>query len=206
MAPSAKILDETLGLRERKKLATTRSLTSTARRLAAERGIDRFTIEDLADEAGISRRTFFNYFSSKEEALLGVHHKSKVTAAAQEVFLTDGPTGHLLQDLLTVVAAGFDDPQPDPKELRNLKAALQQSPRLLELHLRKHIERSSEIKALIAQREGLAPDHPSCILAANLLSAILQSSSEIFLAEGNTSPFDEIVSARLKDAPRLFAK
>jgi AcrR family transcriptional regulator len=58
------------GLRERKKAATRRALHGAAVRLAIEQGADRVTVEAIADEAGVSRRTFSNYFGSKEEALM----------------------------------------------------------------------------------------------------------------------------------------
>lgn len=58
------------GLRERKKAATRRALHDAAVRLAMEHGADRVTVEAIADEAGVSRRTFSNYFGSKEEALM----------------------------------------------------------------------------------------------------------------------------------------
>lgn len=58
------------GLRERKKAATRQALHAAAMRLAIEHGFDRVTVEAVADEAGVSRRTFSNYFGSKEEALL----------------------------------------------------------------------------------------------------------------------------------------
>jgi AcrR family transcriptional regulator len=58
------------GLRERKKAATRQALHDAAMRLATEHGLDRITVEAIADEAGVSRRTFSNYFGSKEEALM----------------------------------------------------------------------------------------------------------------------------------------
>ena len=57
------------GLRERKKLAVRRALGSAAIGLAVERGPENVTIEDITAEAGVSRRTFGNYFSSKYEAI-----------------------------------------------------------------------------------------------------------------------------------------
>jgi len=58
------------GLRERKKAATRQALHQAAVQLATEHGLDRITVEAIADEAGVSRRTFSNYFGSKEEALM----------------------------------------------------------------------------------------------------------------------------------------
>ncbi|MEH1163965.1 TetR family transcriptional regulator [Micromonospora sp. CPCC 205539] len=62
-------MDETTGLRERKKAATRLALHEAALRLAADHGPDSVTVEAIADAANVSRRTFSNYFSNKEEAL-----------------------------------------------------------------------------------------------------------------------------------------
>ena len=59
-----------LGLRERKKVAARQALHEAALRLATERGLDHVTTEAIADAAGLSRRTFSNYFTGKEEAIL----------------------------------------------------------------------------------------------------------------------------------------
>ncbi len=70
------------GLRERKKLAVRRALSSAAIRLALERGLENVTIEDITAEADVSVRTFGNYFSSKYEAIcaLGADRARRIGA------------------------------------------------------------------------------------------------------------------------------
>jgi AcrR family transcriptional regulator len=62
-----------VGLRERKKLATRGALSWAAVRLIVERGYEHVLVEDIAAEAGVSPRTFNNYFSSKAEAVAARH-------------------------------------------------------------------------------------------------------------------------------------
>lgn len=57
------------GLRERKKLDTRRALSDAALSLAFERGLENVTREDIANLAGVSLRTFTNYFAGKYDAL-----------------------------------------------------------------------------------------------------------------------------------------
>lgn len=58
------------GLRERKKAMTRAAISDVATRLFIDRGFDAVTIADIADAAGVSAKTVFNYFGSKEELFL----------------------------------------------------------------------------------------------------------------------------------------
>lgn len=73
-----------LDRRTRKKIETYRALASAARELTLDRGLDMVTVEEIADAAGVSPRTFFNYFSCKEEAIVGAE-PALLDALADEV-------------------------------------------------------------------------------------------------------------------------
>ncbi|WP_166741778.1 TetR/AcrR family transcriptional regulator [Cumulibacter soli] len=83
MAPDA---DVATSLRERKKLETRRSIHRAALELAIARGPNRVTIDDIAESVGISPRTFFNYFATKEQAFVGLGPDlaAEVSAALHE--------------------------------------------------------------------------------------------------------------------------
>jgi AcrR family transcriptional regulator len=93
-----------LGLRERKKAATRQALHEAAVRLAIEHGTERITVEAIADEVGVSRRTFSNYFANKEEALL----YGDTMRMREMIGLVHGrPAGETAWTALTAAAAGF---------------------------------------------------------------------------------------------------
>ena len=59
------------GLRERKRLATRRAIQVAVLDLVTELGLEAVTVEMISRRADVSPRTFFNYFTSKEEAVIG---------------------------------------------------------------------------------------------------------------------------------------
>ncbi|SDW38715.1 DNA-binding transcriptional regulator, AcrR family [Amycolatopsis xylanica] len=92
------------GLRERKKVATRQALSWAALNLALERGLENVRVEDIAATAGVSERTFRNYFSSKYEALTARHFDRMVEAAAA---LLERPAGEPLWDSIEHVLAAI---------------------------------------------------------------------------------------------------
>jgi AcrR family transcriptional regulator len=69
-------------LRERKKAATRRAISEAAFELVASHSLSGVTVEAISDKAGVSPRTFWSYFSSKEEAVVG-HDPHRPEALAQ---------------------------------------------------------------------------------------------------------------------------
>lgn len=71
------------GLRERKKQATRRALQRIALELVASQGLEQVTVEQIADAADVSARTFFNYFATKEDALVATDPDAVLQIRAQ---------------------------------------------------------------------------------------------------------------------------
>jgi AcrR family transcriptional regulator len=71
MADGALVERDRGGLRARKKRATRQALHDAALRLTLERGPEHLTVEEISAAAGVSPRTFFNYFPGKEQAIIG---------------------------------------------------------------------------------------------------------------------------------------
>lgn len=98
--------DSADSLREQRKRETSRSLTETARTLTTERGFAGFTIEELCAEVGVSRRTFFNYFESKENAVFGFAVIDSRQEQLEAAFCAQD--GDLLDDFIELTVRRFD--------------------------------------------------------------------------------------------------
>jgi len=110
------------GLREQKRIATKRALQVALLRLSLERGFDNVTVEEVAQAAQVSPRTFFNYFASKEEAVSVPHDQHELTAA--ELARYEEGVGDPLTDFV-VLMAGRTAGQED-FELHRLRRELMQ--------------------------------------------------------------------------------
>ena len=70
--PWATLRDMTEGLRARARLAMRTEIAETAFALFLARGFEQTTVDEIAEAAGLSRRSFFRYFPTKEDAVLGL--------------------------------------------------------------------------------------------------------------------------------------
>ncbi len=77
-------------MRDRMKRETSRAIARSAQDLVASKGLAGVTVEHIANDAGVSVRTFFNYYSCKEEAVVGIPEEVIAGIAEQ---LRDRPPG-----------------------------------------------------------------------------------------------------------------
>lgn len=165
-----------MGLRERKKAATRRALREAAVRLTLEHGLENVTVEEVAAEVGVSTRTFFNYFGTKEEALLGELPGTVDEAAARE-FASGGPTGDFTDDLVGLLIAFLldtDDLPAQLEEMRLRKRLMDREPQLLPGVLARFHDMEQVVAGAIAERLGEPPESDRPQLAAVTAMAVMR--------------------------------
>ena len=99
------------GIREQKRRETLQRIRDAAARLVDTHGYDNVTVDDICHTAGISRRTFFNYVDSKDEAILGSFPFTFTAEALDHI--RDTPSENVLELVIRsiVVEPGkFDGP------------------------------------------------------------------------------------------------
>lgn len=136
---------------------TRRTLEAATIELALEAGLENVTVEQIAERAVVSPRTFFNYFSSKEDALLGL------SPDRWEADLLSGfprrPSGAgVYVDLREFLIAHFQERVVADELLEKRIAALSSSPELMKRHLNQMtvlLEKLTLLTARLLATEGM---------------------------------------------------
>ena len=172
------------GLRERKKQETKQALSWAALRLAVDRGLSNVLVEDIAAEAGVSPRTYNNYFSSKAEAITWRHlNRARRTAD----LLRERPSAEPLWDSITgavVAQAGGGRASPEPEWIAGVRLMLSE-PELQGEFLKASVAAERECAAAIAERTGTDPgrDMYPWLVAAAVSAAIRVANEQWLRAE-----------------------
>jgi AcrR family transcriptional regulator len=112
-------------LRERRRSETWGAIHEAAATLALERGLEDATVEAIAESAGISPRTFFNYFATKDDAVLGMRQPELDPVLVDKLNLEHDVLDQLSRLLLAVYRSSFAGP-----DLARRHRLITQNPRL----------------------------------------------------------------------------
>jgi AcrR family transcriptional regulator len=144
------------GLRERKRRATRRAILVAAIEVVRERGFEAATIDEISRIADVSPRTFFNYFSSKEEAIVG----DGPTLPDDEVldaFVTS--SGPLLDDLIEIFASSATMAVNDQELILLRRSIMKDNVELSARRFARLHEFESDVISLIERRLQLEAPH-----------------------------------------------
>jgi AcrR family transcriptional regulator len=180
------------GLRERKKLATREALAQAALRLAIEHGLENVRVEDITAAVNVSRRTFTNYFSSKEEAIASVNteRSARIVDALRERPADEA----LAESLAEVFAEQYAEASAlDRQDIQRIELVTS-SPALRGEYLKTLVEAELPLAEVIAERTGtdISRDLFPRVLAAAAYSAVRAAVGYWRVTQG-TEPLPSLV-------------
>jgi len=197
LADTAPAAEPRTSLRERKKLATRRSLRRHALDLVAQRGFVHVTVEDIAEAADVSPRTFFNYFPSKEAALFGADPER--VAALREGVLRAAPGEPALDALRQVLVAEARKVTSelgelgDPQDMLRRMKVVRADPHLRAAQSAHMANIESALAEALAERlsKDSARD-PYPALLASVAGAVIRATTVFWASTGGAEPLDQL--------------
>jgi AcrR family transcriptional regulator len=181
----------TTGLRERKKLATRLALHEAALRLVAEHGLDGVSVDAIAERADVSPRTFFNYFPSKDDAVLGLDPGSvdSMVAAFAERPADESPVQALRAVAREQAAEMAEETELWPLRLR----VIESHPALLGRLAASFGQSERAMAQAIARRVGTGTDELYPLLLAGVSAAAMRSALHRWFALDFTTSLPDLV-------------
>lgn len=162
-------------VRNARGLATARRIEAAAVRLAAEHGLDGLTVDAICTEAGISQRTFFHHYPTKEDALLGLdlpvldEHRVRAYLSDPGIGVLSGAVG-----LVRLPPVQAEDAELLPIRMRLISS----SPALMRRQSERLLPLLNEVRGFVLTRLRGAgagtsgPDEATLELQAELVTAI----------------------------------
>lgn len=182
------------GLRERKKRATRIAMHRAALELVAADGLSAVTAERIAQRAGVSTRTFFNHWATKEAAILGIHAEERetVTEGLREALAAGTPPREAVRSVLRRALASV----PADAELRALKKqVMAQESRLQSISTGNVVETQIGMVDVLEQALTGPDARDRAIIAIQLGFALTRSAFAIAMRSGTdlVPAFDRVV-------------
>ncbi|WP_439689921.1 TetR/AcrR family transcriptional regulator [Curtobacterium sp. SP.BCp] len=185
--------------------ALRRRMIVEARRATVEHGLHGFTIEQLCETVGVSRRTFFNHFSSKDDAVLGIEQGA--SAAMLRDYAERAVVGEELDPLGSVVALAVEQLHVvglDRADEALVRRVFDREPAMVAKFLTAADAQLAAVAGAVRDRFGW-PDDPSdhrAQLVAETAAALLKVTAGTYFDdtydESTGPPFDVLLTDNLR--------
>jgi AcrR family transcriptional regulator len=194
------VVMDTVSLRERKKLRTRQALVDTALRRFTDPGFDATTLDDLCGEVEVSKRTFFRYFTSKEDVAMAPT-QDLWAAFLVELEASVPASGTLLELLQEALLAALGAmPEDGWAERVEVSCRLADATPSMRAHGLQFCDRTTcTAIALLRERFGFAEHDLRVRLAIDLLVAAFHCALEEWTFRPGPASRDEL-AARLRAA------
>lgn len=200
------------GLRERKKRLMRQQLSDTATRMFVDRGFDAVRVAEVAEACGVSEKTVFNYFPTKESLVLD---RLEATMASLRTGLAEPAVPpveaalRILDNELSAMTAwltGQDDPAGAARAIRRFGDLIRATPSLRAYQSDMMDQFVSIATEILAARAGLLADDPEPQIAARALLGLwhVQAESLRKHLDGAPERLRELVTADVRRAARLI--
>ena len=200
------------GLRARKKRLMRQQLSDTATRMFVERGFDAVRVAEVAEACGVSEKTVFNYFPTKESLVLD---RLEATMASLRTGLAAPaipPVQAALRILdgelsaMTAWLTGQDDPAGAARAIRRFGDLIRATPSLRAYQSDMMDQFVAIATEILAARAGMLADDPEPQIAARALLGLwhVQAESLRKHLDGAPERLDELVTADVRRAAQLI--
>ncbi|MGD8193549.1 TetR family transcriptional regulator [Herbiconiux sp. P18] len=194
-------------MRERTRRLAQTELTRVAQDLFLENGYEETTIDQIAAAAGMSRRTFFRYFASKDDLVIGKYELfGQRMADTLRGRPADEPLWHSLRRVFDIALVYFDD---SPERARNeaMEKIVRSSPTLYAGYLEKLSRMQSLVtEAAIDRMPASHPDGLTALRASSIVGAAfacVMAAQSAWLASAGSRPAAELLDLAMHEVEAL---
>lgn len=183
---------ECRSLRERKKRATRFALHDAAFELTDEHGLAHTTVESISERAGVAPRTFWSYFSSKEDAV--INRDPERPGRLREALLARPDREDPVTALRRVLERDLVDRVLDSNRAIRRQRLIRREPQLMAATAAAFDEIERALVAAVAERLGLDPDVdllPGVLVMA--AGGACRVAQQHWVDSGGRRPFPELV-------------
>jgi AcrR family transcriptional regulator len=189
-----------VGLRERKREETRMRLEQAAVDIALADGIEHATVDAISAAANVSPRTFFNYFATKEDAILGSQDPAIATAAIERR-VAEHTGGDVITSVMGLLVAAMGPKLPDHRLQKSRMKLAKKHPELLTRQIDQFTAVSGQllgaVETIISTSDRFGDQTPeerrtSAELVFTICGGAMRATLKNWMAAGGRGSQDEI--------------